>query len=64
MKWNNGTTNERLYCRHELFGVVRGNKQIDACAGNAKTWSRLMPDGTALKVIQWAWSESLIEKIP
>ena len=43
--------NESLYCRHELFGPVRGNKQMDAYAGNAKTWSPLMPDGAALKVI-------------
>jgi flavin-dependent dehydrogenase len=29
-----------------------------------KRWRRVIPDGAALKVIQWAWSEGLIERIP
>jgi hypothetical protein len=56
--------NERLYWRRELFGVVRGNKQSMRTPKLLKRWSRVMPDGAALKVIQWAWSESLIERIP
>jgi hypothetical protein len=29
-----------------------------------KRWGRVMPDSDALKLIQWAWREDLIEKIP
>jgi len=62
VKWNGKTS---VYVGGASFSGLLGeiNKSMRT-PELLKRWSRVMPDGAALKVIQWAWSESLIERIP